>query len=127
MDATVVFVLGLVGTLAVGAAVVGYLRRRPLRNILTELCGNEERAEFWSAFSAVVVGVVPVIFAIACRPAPGPNSPAVFELADQLKWGLIGLTGSVLMLGWVVGRSIVWWEARAKSKSSPQSAQPEVR
>jgi hypothetical protein len=117
MNATTVFALGSLATLAMGAAVVLYLRR-PLRNILVELCGNEERAEFWAAFSAVVVGVVPVIFAMACHPAPGPDTPAVFELADQLKWGLIGLTGSVLMLGWVVGRSIVRWEGRAATESS---------
>jgi hypothetical protein len=62
-----------------------------------------------------------VIFAIACRPAPGPGAPAVFELAAQLKWGLTGLTGSVLMLGWVIGRSIVRWEARS-AKASPAVA-----
>jgi hypothetical protein len=117
MHATTVFALGSLATLAIGAAVVLYLRR-PLRNILVELCGNEERAEFCAAFSAVVVGVVPVIFAMACHPAPGPDTPAVFELADQLKWGLIGLTGSVLMLGWVVGRSIARWEGRAATESS---------
>ena len=123
MHATTVFALGSLATLAIGAAVVLYLRR-PLRNILVELCGNEERAEFWAAFSAVVVGVVPVIFAMACHPAPGPDTPAVFELADQLKWGLIGLTASVLMLGWVVGRSIVRWEGRvAKESSSGAKAQ----
>ena len=123
MNATTVFALGSLATLAIGAAVVLYLRR-PLRNILVELCGNEERAEFWTAFSAVVVGVVPVIFAMACHPAPGPDTPAVLELADQLKWGLIGLTASVLMLGWVVGRSIVRWEGRvAKESSSGAKAQ----
>jgi hypothetical protein len=120
VNATTVFALGTMGTLAIGAAVVWYLRR-PLRNILIELCGNEARAEFWTVFSAVVVGTVPVIFAIACHPAPGPDTPAVFELADQLKWGLIGLTGSVLVLGWVIGRSIVRWEARA-AKESPAGA-----
>jgi hypothetical protein len=117
MDATTVFVLGSMGTLVIGIGVVWYLGR-PLRNILIELCGNEGRAEFWAAFSAVAVGVVPVIFAIACRPVPGPGAPAVFELADQLKWGLIGMMGSVLVLGWVVGRSIVRWEVRAAGRST---------
>jgi hypothetical protein len=116
MGATTVFALGSLATLGIGAAVVWYLRR-PLRNILIELCGNDARAEFWTVFSAVVVGMVPVIFAIACRPAPGPDAPAVFELASQLKWGLIGLTGSELMLGWVVGRSILRWEARSAGRS----------
>jgi len=106
MSAAMVFAIGALATAAVGLAVVGYLRR-PLEKILVELCGNQERAGFWSAFSAVALGLTPVIFAIACRPAPGPGSPAVFELADQLKWGLIGLMSSVLVLGWIIGRSIV--------------------
>ena len=112
MGATTVFVLGSAGTLAIAVGVVGYLRR-PLRNILIELCGNKERAEFWTVFSAVALGVVPVIFAMGCHPAPGPYAPAVFELAEQLKWGLIGMMGTVLFLGWVLGRTITRWEARA--------------
>jgi di/tricarboxylate transporter len=116
MGATVVFAIGSLSTLVIGMSVVWYLRR-PLRNILIELCGNEQRAEFWAAFSAVAVGVVPVIFALACRPAPGPGAPAVFELADQIKWGLVGMMGSVMTLGWVIGRSIARWELRAKPNS----------
>ena len=116
MGATAVFALGSLSSLAIGMGMAWYLRR-PLRNILIELCGNEQRAEFWTAFSAVTLGVVPVIFAIACRPAPGPGAPAVFELADQIKWGLVGVMGSVVTLGWVIGRSIARWELQAKSKS----------
>jgi len=115
MNATPIFATGALATLGIGWGVVWYLRR-PLEKILVELCGNQERANFWTAFSAVALGTVPVIFAIACRPEPGPNAPAVFELADQLKWGLIGMMGTLLTLGWVIGRSIVRWErARAKS------------
>ena len=115
MNATTVFAIGSVSTLVIAMGIVWYLRR-PLRNILIELCGTEERAEFWTVFAAVAMGVVPVIFAIACRPEPGPYAPAVFELANQLKWGLIGLIGTVIVLGWVIGRSIVRWESRAAGK-----------
>jgi di/tricarboxylate transporter len=115
MNATAVFATGTLATLAIGWGVVWYLRR-PLKKILVELCGNEERAAFWAAFSAVALGTVPVIFAIGCRPSPGPGVPAVFELADQLRWGLIGMMGTLMALGWVIGRTIVRWErARAKS------------
>jgi hypothetical protein len=116
MNATAVFAMGTLVTLGIGLGVVWYLRR-PLERILVELCGNEDRAAFWAAFSAVAQGTVPVIFAIACRPAPGPGAPAVFELADQLKWGLIGLMGTLMALGWMIGRSIVRWEWRARPKS----------
>ena len=116
MSATAVFAVGSLGTLLLGLAVIAYLRR-PLEKILLELCGNQERAGFWTAFSAVALGLMPVIFALACHPAPGPNSSAVFELAEQLKWGLIGLMSSVLVLGWVIGRTIVRWEKQARAKT----------
>ena len=116
MDATTVFAVGALGTLAMGFGVVWYLRR-PLQKILVDLCGNQERAGFWTAFSAVALGVVPVIFALACRPALGANAPAVFELADQLEWGLIGLISTLLVLGWVIGRTIRRWEARTNAKA----------
>ena len=116
MTATAVFAVGTLGTLLLGIGVIAYLRQ-PLKTILLELCGSEQRAGFWTAFSAIALGLVPVMFAIGCHPAPGPHSPAVFELADQLKWGLIGLMSSVLMLGWMIGRSITRWERRSAAKS----------
>ena len=77
MNATTIFSLGALATLAIGLGVVWYLRR-PLERIMVELCGSQGRAEFWAAFSAVALGTVPLIFVLACRPAPGPGNPAVF-------------------------------------------------
>lgn len=113
MNATTVFAIGTLSTLSIGLAVVGYLRR-PLEKMLVELCGGQERAAFWTTFAAIALAVTPVIFAIACHPAPGSGSPAVFELADQLKWGLIGLMSTLLVLGWTIGRSIVRFERTAR-------------
>lgn len=106
MGLSMLFLTGLSVTGSASAAVVIYLRK-PLEKLLAELCGNESRAEFWTAFSVVTVGVVPLIFALACRPSLGPSTSALLEIADQLEWGLIGLVFSVLMLGWVVGRFIL--------------------
>jgi hypothetical protein len=68
---------------------------------------NENRAEFWTVFSEVTVGAVPMIFALACRPGNEINSLALLEIADQLEWGLIGMVMSVLLLGWILGRFIL--------------------
>ncbi len=105
MNSSLLFTSGLVATLAVSAVVVVYLRR-PLEKLLVELCGNQNRAEFWTAFSAVTVGLVPVIFALSCPPSVNPAAPALLEVAEQVKWGFIGMALSVLMLGWVIGRFI---------------------
>lgn len=99
------FATGLALTAVISTFIVGYLRR-PLERLLADLCGNHERAVFWTAFSAVTVGVVPIIFALSHDPTANSSSPLFLQIAEQLKWGLIGVVASVLMLGWMVGRFI---------------------
>ena len=105
MNTSVLFLCGLVLTFAMSISVVIYLRP-PLRRILTELCGTTERAAFWTAFSGVGLTAVPVIFAMQCHPENSASAPAAFELADQLKWGLIGMVLSITVLAWVLSRFI---------------------
>ena len=97
------FITGLVLTAGVSLSVVTYLRV-PLHSMLVELCGNANRARFWTAFSNITVTAMPVILAMQYGPVGG-TSP-VFELANQLKWGLIGLVISVVLLGWILSRFI---------------------
>jgi hypothetical protein len=52
------FAGGLVVTLAVAFTVVKYLTT-PLRQQLQELCGNAERAAFWTSFSNVMLVLTP--------------------------------------------------------------------
>jgi hypothetical protein len=84
----------------------GGISQEPLERLLTELCGNQGRAAFWTAFSAVTVALVPLIFALGYEPVVEPARPPLLEVASQLKWGLIGMLGSVLMLGWAITRYI---------------------
>ena len=104
MTNTWTFGLGLGLTMAIAAMVVAYLRRT-LERLFTELCGNRERAAFWTAFAAISVGLVPLIFALSCEPAI-PKVPVLLQIANQLKSGLVGMVASVLVLGWTVGRFI---------------------
>lgn len=113
MNDVALFSTGIGLTLIAGIGVVLYLRR-PLQKLLVELCGNQERAGFWTAFTAVALGLTPLIFAIAWRPSEGSTLPAIFELADQLKWALIGLLATLMILGWMIGSSITKWESRRK-------------
>ena len=104
MDATTVFVVGAVMILAMGWGVVGYLRR-PLKRVLLEVCGDEGHAQFWSEFTTVGMGLLTAVFAVSGRPDPRPSEPAMFALADQLKSGLLGLTGAVVLVGCVLARA----------------------
>jgi hypothetical protein len=104
MNASILFVGGLAITLVTSTSVVIYLKS-PLQKILAELCGSSERAAFWTAFSNVALIVVPVIFAMH-HPETSGSVLVAFELADQLKWGLIGVVLSITLLAWVLSRFI---------------------
>ena len=104
MNATNIFGIGAVLILATGWGVIAHLRR-PLKRILLDVCGNEGHAQFWAEFSTVGMGLVTAVFAVSGRPDPRASEPAIFALADQLKSGLLGLTGSVVLLGCVLARS----------------------
>jgi hypothetical protein len=105
MSVSLLFICGLTLTLLVSLAVVRYLNL-PLRRQLQELCGSTERAEFWTAFSNVAVALVPVIFAMQFQPHPEAGAPPLLAVVGQLKWGLLGLVSSVLVLGWILSRFI---------------------
>jgi undecaprenyl pyrophosphate phosphatase UppP len=105
MDSYLLFASGLTITLLATLAVVRYLSR-PLRRMLLELCGIAERAEFWRVFWNVTVILTPAIFATLALPDPRAIVPAPLVVTNQVKWGLIGLVISVLMLGWILGRAI---------------------
>ncbi len=105
MTTSVLFVTGLVLTLFTATAAVIYLKSS-LQKILIELCGNSDRASFWTAFCNVTLILVPLVFSMHYSPGQSSDRPAVLELANQLEWGLAGLIGSVLILGWVLSRFI---------------------
>jgi hypothetical protein len=115
MSVTAVFTIGLLITACIALLVVIYLKR-PLHKILIDLCGNVERAAFWTAFSMVALTLSPLILAMTYTPELRAGSPLVLELAAQLKWGLVGLLVAVVILGWVLSRFI----PRSSTAHAPQ-------
>jgi hypothetical protein len=118
MTASILFLLGLGMTLVTTFAIVAYLRTS-LHNILVELCGTRERAAFWVSFSNVTISLVPLIFAMQYTPDFEAGSAALFELAGQLKWALVGLLVAVLILGWVLRSFIRREDGPSKTNQAP--------
>jgi len=110
------FFLGLVVTTALAFTVVWYIKS-PLSAILRDLCGTNERAAFWMAFTNVTLILVPMIFAMEFYPDAGQVSPVAFQLIGQLKWALIGLIASVAGLGFVL-RSLIYAGAQPRMPKS---------
>jgi hypothetical protein len=115
MNAAWLFVSGLIVTMATSALTLAYLRHS-LRRILVDLCGTEDRAAFWLAFSSVTLFPIPVLFALHRHPASGSFAEAVFGIGDQLEAALLGLVVSVVALGLVLSRFIPRNELAGRSK-----------
>ncbi len=99
------FLAGVGATAAIALAVVVYLRPS-LNKILADLCGTQDRANFWSAFSSVTLVLVPAIFALHFRPEAGEPQSVIFELSTQLEWALMGLVCTMVALGFVLANFI---------------------
>ena len=106
MDSSAIsFLIGLLVTAIVAFGVVLYLRPH-LHRILVDLCGNQERAAFWTAFSAVTLILVPMIGAMLVRPHPEDGLHVLFEINGQLRMALIGLVGATVTLAVVISTFI---------------------
>lgn len=105
MNPTMAFLtdVGLVGVLSVG--LVAYVKTH-LKTLLIELCGTEERASFWLAFSNVTLVLVPLIFALDYKPEFGPDRNFVYEMATQLKHAIIGFVIALSSLAVILFRFI---------------------
>src|SRR5262249_8834164 len=98
MDTAYTLLTGLALTVAASFAVVLRLKSH-LKGILIDLCGTEPRANFWVEFSSVILVLTPAVFAMQFHSAGAPNHPALTQLIYQLKWSLVGLIASALVLG----------------------------
>jgi hypothetical protein len=122
MNVSLLFLCGLAVTAVMSFGTAAYLQR-PLRKVLVELCGNDDRAQFWTVFSNIAVALVPLVTALQYEPVAGDKSPALIEIGAQLKWGLIGLVLSVLILGKILMKFI----PRAGISTIPKTEAQPVR
>jgi hypothetical protein len=91
------FLLALGAALAVSLLVVGLLWR-PLRGILANLCGSETRAAFWTSYSAAVLVLAPLVAVMLGRGGPRGADSLLFQVIDQVQWGLLGLLAAMLVV-----------------------------
>jgi hypothetical protein len=88
-------------TLLLAFWIVGYLRPY-LRQILLDLCGTEERAQFWTAFSNILLLGMPLIFALSYRPETRNLEDLFFEVAGKVSGNLGGLLVALIGIGFIV-------------------------
>ena len=101
MNTVLSFFIQMAITLVLVALIVTYLRPY-LRKILLDLCGTEERAQFWTAFSNILLIGMPLIFALNYRPETRNMEELFFEVAGKLGGNLGGLLVALVGIGFIV-------------------------
>ena len=99
MDSSIVGIIGVI-VVALIAEAVGMFLRRPLGMLLKAEKGIE-RSDFWSAYTRVVLVLIPAACALVGFPT-GLHLDPVSTLVQELRWGMAGL---LIALG-VAGRSL---------------------
>lgn len=101
MNTILSFVIEVALTVVISIMLVGYLRPF-LRKILMDLCGTEERAQFWTAFSNILLMGMPIIFALNYRPEASTSEQLFFDVARKLSGNLGGLLFALICIGFIV-------------------------
>jgi hypothetical protein len=101
MNTILSFVIEVILTLLASTVLVIYLRPS-LRKILIDLCGTEERANFWATFSNILLIGLPAIFALNYRPVARNPEELFFEVASKLSGNLGGFIAGLIGIGFIV-------------------------
>ncbi|HLO14467.1 MAG TPA: hypothetical protein VK206_06550 [Anaerolineales bacterium] len=101
MNTIVSFVMELVLTLIISLLLAGYLRPS-LRKVLVDLCGSEDRGQFWTVFSNILLIGMPIIFALNYKPEAANVETLFFEVAGKLSNNLGGLLLALIGIGLMV-------------------------
>lgn len=88
-------------TLIVCSLLVTYLRPF-LHRILLDLCGSVDRAQFWTAFSTILLIGIPVIFALGYHPEAFTSQDSFFEIIGRLSGNLGAYLAALVVIGIMV-------------------------
>ncbi len=116
MNTILYFLIEVTLTLVIAVLLVGYLRPF-LRKVLTDLCGTEDRSQFWTAFSNILLIGMPMIFALNFKPEAKNNEELFFELVGKLSGNLVGFLFALICIGLIVSFFALFAPKPAKPES----------
>lgn len=108
MDMYLTFLAEIAFSLAISMTVI-LLFKSQLWDVLTETCGNRQRAAFWIMFTQLMLVVAPlmlVIFFTKTGEVTAPNTLVLIK--ETLFRSLLGIFIGLLAVGHVIWRSILF-------------------
>ena len=73
-----------------------------LNRVLIDLCGTEERAQFWTTFSSIILIGLPLLFSLMYHPQAQKAEELFFELTHRISGNLIGFMFALVGIGLIV-------------------------
>jgi hypothetical protein len=101
MNTLLAFTIEIGLTVLAFALITGYLRPH-LKRVLLDLCKTQDRAQFWTAFSNILLIGTPLIIALGFRPEAGSFEVTVFEIIGRLSGNLAGYLFALVGIGIIV-------------------------
>lgn len=98
MNQITTYIVSLIVTLLV-STLVTLLLRAALRRVLVDLCGTEERANFWTIFSMIMLIATPLVIGMGYTPEVSASSDLFFEMARQLRGNFFGYLFALAVIG----------------------------
>jgi tellurite resistance protein TehA-like permease len=101
MNNILFFLLEVTLTFVICGLVFHYLRPY-LNRILVDLCGTEERAQFWTVFSNILLVGMPLLIALTYQPQAGNAEELFFEITRRISGNLTGFLLALVGIGCIV-------------------------
>ena len=101
MNTIFAFAIEVILTFAICTLIFRYLRPF-LNRILVDLCGTEERAQFWTVFSNILLVGFPLLVSLMYRPESSKVEDLFFELTRRTSGNLISFLAALVGVGVVV-------------------------
>ncbi|MBM3153018.1 MAG: hypothetical protein FJZ96_12595 [Chloroflexi bacterium] len=102
MNSISMYAIQLAVTLTMSLLLTAYIRPF-LKRVLVDLCGAEERARFWVAFTNILLILTPTLFALGYQPGPAMSGEWFFAVTRQLRGALFMFISALLGTGMAVG------------------------
>jgi len=101
MNSIFAFLLEVVITFVICVLTFRYLRPF-LNRVLIDLCGTEDRAQFWTAFASIILIGLPLLFGLMYHPEAQKAEELFFELTHRISSNLISFVLALVCIGIIV-------------------------
>ncbi len=85
-------------TLGLSVLIVAYFRPH-LQRILVDLCGGEQRAQFWTVFSAILLVSFPLVAALGYEPSTNDLPGAILAVAREVGHNMVAFIVAMIGVG----------------------------